>query len=408
MKKIYLLALVLLPLALASGGIFYVISSPDDESSVVNSTEGGKIPLTSVPQNENEQAAQQETQPEETKAEKITIHAMGDMLPHETVNANAKTASGYDYTPFFSEVKADMAADLVFCNQESPSAGAKQNIAGYPSFNAPEQFAKDLNKVGCNLINLANNHMADRGAAGIAATLDVWSAIKPLAYTGANKTSADQGKIAYFEKNGVKFALIAFTDLTNNKDIPNYSVNMFSDALVTQLATEASKNADIVISSAHWGTEYSATVDANQEKWARLLAKNGVDIIFGTGPHVLQTVDTIKNGDRETVVFYSLGNFLSSQLEIDQLVGGIASVTVDPTKKDSGFEISFTPTYMHYDWTAAEEAAQNLLARKNLKLLKLSKASDSLAKTRFGTSVDAQTKRVTDLLNQRVKVTINK
>ncbi len=338
-------------------------------------------------------------EPEAPRA--IRIAAVGDMLPHDTVNLRAEVGDGYDYTPFFTNVQPYVAdADIVFCNQESPSAGNNFGVTGYPTFNAPVEFSRDLEKFGCNVINLANNHVADKGQDGVNGTLDTWKALSPLAVSGANRDAASQAEPAYFEVGGRKIAFIAFTDLSNNTSIPSHTINMFSDSLVERLATEAAANADFVIASAHWGVEDSSTVTVGQRNWAKMLAQNGVDLIIGTGPHVLQPVEKIGN----TYVFYSLGNFLSTQLEIEQLTGGIAYI--DVPLGEGAPTVSFLPTYMHYTWSADEAAVEDLLARNNLNLYPLDKAESRIADSLFDTTMQEQLTRITKLLNAETPVEI--
>ena len=342
----------------------------------------------------------------EARDDTLTIAAVGDMLAHDSVIVNAQTDNGYDFQRYFTEVKDILRQnDVVYCNQEGSSAGEALGIAGYPSFNAPQQFAADLAAVGCNTINLANNHLYDRGQAGIDATLTAWDQLSPLAVSGANRSVTEQKTVRYFEIEGVRFAFIAFTDLSNVTPDSPHSINFFEASLVESLATEAATHADVVIASAHWGIEDSSSVSQEQEYWANQLANYGVDIIFGAGPHVLQPVEIITKDNHETVVFYSLGNFLSTQLEIDQLIGGIAQLTL--SKADySVTDISFTPTYMHYEWTADQAAREELLARHNLLLYPLSQAGEALGRSLFDTTVAAQLKRVEALLNQRTTITI--
>lgn len=335
----------------------------------------------------------------------IRIAATGDMLPHETVNLRAKTTNGYDYKKFLEPVSEFVSSsDIVFCNQESPSAGEALGISGYPTFNAPIEFSRDLSDFGCNLINLANNHIGDYGQTGIDLTLDTWASLKPLAISGANSSLAEQNKISYFEIQGKKFAFIAFTDLSNNKSLNLYSVNMFDEELVTRLASEASKNADFVIASAHWGVEYSEVVSQSQIDWANLLVDNGVDLIIGTGPHVLQPVDKIK----DSIVFYSLGNLLSTQLTIEQLIGGIAYIDIPIDANDNDpIKLSFVPTYMHYEWTSEQAAREDFLARDNLKVIPLDQAANELSKSLFNTDAEQQLSRVKDILNRnQIKVEV--
>ncbi len=366
----------------------------------------------------NKTAAKVENKPVESpavvqdKPKDTVIHmvAMGDMLAHDTIIANAKTGDGYDFTKYFANTRPVYKdADLVFCDQEGLSSGESFGISGYPSFNAPTKFAADLQSgAGCNVINLANNHMADKGVAATNTTIDVWAGLKPLAIAGANKNTDDQNKVSYFTSKGVKFGYVAFADFNNNRSAPAYSINLYHDeALVRKLVTEARANSEVVIASMHWGTEDSNTVNNDQKNMANLLSSLGVDVIIGTGPHVLQKTETITNADgHKTVVWYSLGNMLSSQLLTKELIGGIAGF--DITKTVAGVvsvgNLTFIPTYMHYEWTAAQSANNDLLARKNAMIYLLKDAADPLSRSLLGTTVDEQMSYVSSTLGSEVTI----
>ena len=350
------------------------------------------------------------TQTTQSQIKKVHMVAMGDMLAHDTIIANAKTGDIYDFGKFFTNIRSSYSdADVVFCNQEGPSAGADYGITGYPIFNAPTKFSADLQSgAGCNMINLANNHMADKGVEVTNATIDNWNDLKPLAVSGANKSAADQENVSYIEVNGIKIGFVAFMDFNNNASAPSYSVNNYHDeALVRRLVSSARANADVVVVSMHWGVEDSNAVSADQEVQVTLLNSLGVDVIIGTGPHVLQKVQTIVgDSGQKTLVWYSLGNMLSSQLNIKELIGGIAGF--DITKSDDGSmlidNVTFTPTYMHYEWTASEAANSDLLARKNAMIYLLDSAEDPLSRSLFNTTVAEQKQYVIDTLGSEVTV----
>jgi hypothetical protein len=341
------------------------------------------------------------------KPSRLRLVASGDMLPHDSINQQAKTANGYNYRPFFSEVERYFQeADIRFCNQEVPSAGSSLGISGYPVFNAPEQFARDLSSVGCNVINLANNHINDKGQAGIDKTLAIWDELKPLAVAGDNRNATEQKAVRYFTVKDVKFAFVAYAEYSNNRNYTAHGLNILNEQLVTAQLSEARSQADIVLVSAHWGVEYSPGISSVQERWANLFANNGADIVLGTGPHVLEPVKRLsRSGGGETIVWYSLGNFLSTQLDIESLVGGLAIVDIDPSTKKIT-TISFFPTYMHYEWTAEEKAREDLLKRKNLKIYPLNLAEAVLKRSQHQTTVPAQHNRVNSLLNTYTPVTI--
>lgn len=314
----------------------------------------------------------------------IKLIAMGDMLAHDSVVAQANQENGYDFARYFTPLEPRLkGADVVFCNPETPVAGEQLGVSGYPTFNAPNDFARDLSHVGCNVINLATNHIYDKGPAGITESRAVWQQQNIMGLNGANSSPEQQREVSYFEKNGVKCAFVAFADFSNTKVPDGYSVNFYHDeALVRKLLTDARAKADVVIVSAHWGTEDATAVNDDQRKAAALFAGLGADVVLGTGPHVLQPVERIAGHDsHSTLVWYSLGNMLSSQLQANQLTGVVASMRF--TKKDDAYraeKIEATPTFMSYDWLAADKAAERLAARRNLQLRTLKDARDDITR----------------------------
>lgn len=340
----------------------------------------------------------------------IRVAAMGDMMAHDTIIANAKTAAGYDFGAYFNAIRSSYSsADVVFCNQEGLSAGKDFGISGYPSFNAPIEFSAGLQSgAGCNAINLANNHIGDKGVEATNETINVWKSLHPLVVSGANKNVDDQNKVSYTKVNDITLGFVAFADFNNNTNTPAYSINNYHDeALVRRLVSEARSKADVVMVSMHWGVEDSSAISSDQQQAVALLGSLGVDVVIGTGPHVLQKVETVPRPDGgKMVVWHSLGNMLSSQFDIRQLIGGVATFDIVKTedKKVSVQNLAFIPTYMHYDWTAAEKASNDLLARKNAKIYLLKDAAEPLSRSLFGTNVAVQREYVIAALGSEVTV----
>jgi hypothetical protein len=403
-------AFVAVFVALASSAVFFALNmSSDDDASQQTPVEGGSVTLVEGVQTNNGVAPNtEENQSPSTTPEKefIRIVAVGEMTPYESVHQQAQTENGYNYKPFFADVRNELSGDVVFCNQETPSLSSNP-AAGFPNFNAPTAFVRDLSSVGCNLISLANDNVGDQGQAGIDATVNAWQNFDTWAVSGANKNQTDQNKVRYFDISGTKFAFLAFTEQISDISTQTFGVNRFSNELVDSLTAEAAQNADYVIVSAHWGTEDSSEVNESQRNWANRLASNGADLVLGTGPHVMQPVEQITSGDGDiTTVFFSLGNFLNTQLNVEQLTSGIAyiDVPIDPT---SDVKLSFLPTYMHYDWSEADRAARNLGARTNLQLVPLSEAEQLLAGSGIGSTAQAQIDRISAILtSQNAPITI--
>ncbi len=344
------------------------------------------------------------------------LAAVGDMLPHETVTNAAKVDGGYNYLNLISPElqKSFQKAELRFCNQEAPSA-AKLGIRGYPAFNAPAQFPKDLASFGCNIISTGNNHANDGGQAGINGTLDEWDAIKPLAVSGSNRSLAEQDKLRIFEEDGVKFGFVAFTQDSNSEPPEPFSINSLDNlSLVSSQISKLRQQVDVVIVSAHWGTEDSHIVSSAQKQAAQKLAELGADIIIGSGPHVWQPYAEVRSGGRVSHVWYSIGNGLNSQTKADQLFSGVALLKI--TKLKTGqVQIDsprVLPTYMHYVWAEGVGSSNaKLLARTKLKWLVLAEddAANLIAERNdFRTSREDQLAKLKSYLaNDAVKILDN-
>lgn len=338
----------------------------------------------------------------------LRLIAAGDFVPHDTINQAAKENDSYNYLKLMQNLKPFFEkADVKFCNNPVPAAGASLGITGYPSFNAPTEFSRDAAALGCNVINFGSNHTFDKGQAGIDATLNYWDTLpKVMAVSGANRTVEEQNKIRYFKSQGLKFALLGYTSYTNSKPPNGYGVNGFSKELASKQLAEARPNADIVLVSMRWGTEYSPNLVAFQDETAQFLADNGADIVLGHGPHVLQPVKKLTGqGGRETIVWFSLGNFINSQLQVETLFGCIAVMDIDIATKTVS-SVACLPFYMHYEWTAEEKARNDLGKRRNAGMFTLGTATEPLARSQNKTTVEAQLQRISDLLNKFIAVKI--
>jgi len=335
----------------------------------------------------------------------IKFIATGDFIAHDSVNAAALQPNGsYNYLPIMQEfVPIFKDADIKFCNDPILNGGKSFGIAGYPKFNSPTDFVTDMGKLGCNLVNTASNHSFDKTQDAITASVNAWAGVpNVLAVAGENRSQADHDAVHYFTIRGVKFAFLAYTTYSNN-DAPaqnNYGVNIFSDTFAaSQIAEAKQQGAQIIIASMRWGTEYSTTVNAEQKVDAQFLADHGVNLILGHGSHELQPVDELTGSDgNKTLVWYSLGNFINTQEPPETLFNGLAVMNIDSKSKQISIT-GYLPIYMHYEWTAAQAAADNTNARNHLHMYLLEDATQSMVDAQqLKTTIDAQKQRITTTL----------
>ncbi len=345
---------------------------------------------------------------------RIRVLAAGDFIAHDTINEWAKQADGsYNYMPMMNNFTDIFhAADIRFCNDANLNGGAAYGISGWPKFNSPTEFATDMGKVGCNLVSDGTNHSFDRNQDAINASIDAWNAVpNMLAVVGQNKNIAEHDAVHYFTIKGVKFAFLAYTTYLNT-DAPaqnNYGVNVYSDAFAKQQIDTAKANgAQIIIASVRWGVEYSTAISDSQKQTAQFLADQGVSLILGHGSHELEPVQTlIGSGGNKTVVWYSLGDFINTQLPAETLFNGLAVIDYDKSTKQIT-DMSFLPIYMHYEWTAQQAARQNnddLLARHNLQMYLLDDTTQAMIDSQqLKTTVAAQRERIQNTLNTNEQI----
>ncbi|OLS38569.1 CapA family protein [Bacillus sp. MRMR6] len=287
--------------------------------------------------------------------EKITIGAIGDILIHDTVYKDAFSGSQYNFNPIFEKVKSILETpDILTANQESMLGGVEIGVSSYPMFNSPHEVADALVNTGVDIVSLANNHTLDKGERGILSATDYLNSIG-LPHVGSFLNEEDRKKLRILKKNGINLAFLSYTYGTNGIPIPNgkdFLVNLINRDQMKEEIHRAKQEADVVVMSIHWGNEYQRIPTSEQKELANFLANEGVDIIFGSHPHVLQPMEWIETADgRKSFVIYSLGNFISGQIWDYKDIGGMATVEITKQITESGKKIElsnpiFYPTFV--------------------------------------------------------------
>ncbi len=262
---------------------------------------------------------------------------VGDILLHDSVYNNFRVEGDtFDFNPLFENVKQYIEpADFAFANQETNIGGVEIGLSSYPNFNSPYEIARDLINVGFNMFARANNHTLDKGEEGILAAQRNWETFEGIITSGSTDSLEKRQQIPVIEQNGIKVALLSYSYGFNGHRIPEdkpYLVNEFDYDNAREDIEKAKSVADVIVVSMHWGVEYSNAPSDAQKEQAQWLADQGVHIILGTHPHVLQPVDRLtgQHGN-ETLVAYSLGNFISGQNGLDRLVGSILKFNIKKT-----------------------------------------------------------------------------
>lgn len=285
--------------------------------------------------------------------------AVGDNLIHSAIydDPNFYHNNVYDYRSIYSEIKPDiLKADISYINQETILGGREIGLSHYPAFNSPHEIGDAIIDAGFDWVNHATNHTLDRGEVAIINTLEYWDKHPEIYVSGIARNQEEANKQLIMEKNGIKFGLLAYTYGTNGIPIPqnkDYLVNLIDYGKIEKDVLAIRDNVDILLVSLHWGVEYTFLQNQQQEDLANFLADLKVDVIIGTHPHVIQPIEIIKTSDEhETLVMYSLGNFLSAQDVNYRMLGGLVEwdIVFDPNDNSKSFEnIVFKPTINYYD-----------------------------------------------------------
>lgn len=266
----------------------------------------------------------------------VTVGMVGDILVHTSVWKSGVAADGSrNYDALFEHVASDIQAyDVAMLDQETILGGEAFGFSGYPTFNSPQEFADAEVKAGFDVILHANNHVIDQGLAGIESEFGYWRANFPdVVVTGMADTEEVAAEIPILERSGHKIAVLNYTQDTNGIPLPSdapWCVRMLEDA---QVESDFEKARDLgveaIIVCPHWGEEYAAEPNDLQLTWAQKFVDLGATAIIGNHPHVMQPFSWYEGtGGREVPVYWSVGNFVSTMLGAQSMIGGLAHFTL--------------------------------------------------------------------------------
>ena len=258
----------------------------------------------------------------------ISIVMVGDMLMHMRVTESGRMEDGtYNYDHIFEHVKDDIeAADIAIVNQEVILGGPDLGYSGYPIFNTAYELGDAIDKEGFDIVLHATNHTMDKGKTGLMNCLNYWSDNHPhIKVLGANKTQEEYEEVYIYEQDGMKIAILNYTYGLNGMPMPSdmpFAVDMMEEDKMAEDIAKAEAEADFTIVCLHWGNEYQTKASNNQKMWADFFLEQGVDLIIGTHPHVIQPVEWVEDEEgNRMLVYYSIGNFVNSTADSGRGIG---------------------------------------------------------------------------------------
>ena len=271
----------------------------------------------------------------------ISLLFIGDFMGHmDQINAAYdKTTNTYQYNCFKKIAPILSDADVTVGNIEV-TLGVRP-YSGYPQFSSPPEYAAAIKAAGVDVLTTANNHSCDKKKLGVERTINILDTLS-IGHTGTfiNKEEKERNPAYVINKNGFKIAIINYTYGTNG--IPPSSPNVvnYLDKETIKADVELVNNnikPDQIIAFVHWGDQYKDLPNQTQKDWFEYFKSLGVHIVIGAHPHVLQPMEWHKASPQtpESLVVYSLGNFVSHQRTFPRDGGAVFKLTLEKNEENN-------------------------------------------------------------------------
>ena len=323
-----------------------------------------------------------------------TVLAVGDNLVQPSLLASGQSETGaWNYDSVYANLKSDIqAADIAMVNQETPFTTDHSAVSGTAPYATPTEVGDALVNAGFNVVTSATALIDDNGSSMINETLNYWETSHPdVTLVGIHKSQTSTNTAKIVEINGIKIAFLDYTFPAygsqsgisdNSADTTGSSassgstatsssskgsmIDTFNTADVAAAIKQAKSSADCVIFSANWGKTEEPMPTEYEKEWANFLMEQGVDVVIGTNPNVLQPYGYLTDDSgHNMLIYYSLGNFVTGQETLKQLLGGMAAFTIQKTVDGDQTSIqiqdaTLTPLVMHYSYDTLEYAPYKL------------------------------------------------
>lgn len=237
-----------------------------------------------------------------------TVIATGDIVPARSVNAKVLQYKDFNW-PYLKTYQLTQDADITFVNLESPQ------IKNCPVTNEGMIFCGDSRNIaglkfaGIDIVSLANNHAGNFGLEGVRETVEY------LKNAGLSTTGTVFSNLIIKDIRGVKFAFLGFNDISPSQP----GIVSATEGKIKTVIAAAKQQADVVITTFHWGAEYKDQPDNRQRYLGHLAVDAGADLVIGNHPHWVQPVEIYK----DKLISYAHGNFIFDQMWSEQTKEGV-------------------------------------------------------------------------------------
>lgn len=269
----------------------------------------------------------------------VRLSATGDILVHkplfeEVINIRSRHVALWaplvsilrDADLTVGNLEGAVAPGVVAGGYEKKDPGFRYDASVYTgtdyAFNYHPYLLADLQSSGFDLLTTSNNHSLDRSALGVDRTIDELNKIG-MDFVGTRKRGSDEVRAKILNVSGMRIGVISCTEDMNEND-PSSQALRCSNAGILPLITELKSKTDAVVVFPHWGPEYETQPTGDQKRRGRSFVQAGALAVIGNHPHVLQTSEWITTDDgRESVIVYSLGNFVACQGAYEKRISAI-------------------------------------------------------------------------------------
>lgn len=291
------------------------------------------------------------------------IAAVGDILCQMDMIEDAYSNGVYDFSSMFSNItKFVKNSDIAIGTLETNFIEGK--YSGVKKYNSPVEFLTGVKQSGIDLVSLAHNHELDYGLAGLNETIarieEQEMSITGIPNNKENENKEFTGIIK--EINGIKIAFIGYTyGLSNENELPEEEksvANIYSEELAKKDLEYAKENSNYIIAIMHWGDVNTSTISEYQNNITAFLVNNGVDMILGTHPAVVEPMKIVQDTEGKNIlVAYSLGNYISTLNYENADVELILNIQIAKTSDSDKAvlqKVDYTPIYVLDNGTKAE------------------------------------------------------
>ena len=269
----------------------------------------------------------------------------------DAYNESTKT---YDFSHMFNNVSGFInEADIVMGTMETGIIEGEYNEK-----NAPMEFARAVKNSGVNLVTISHNHSLDNGVNGLKETREN---LEKIGFDVVGDKIEDANAVCIKEVKNTKIAFLTYTcfmDEDAGKEELN-CVNMYSEEQVKSDIEYAKENeAEYICVMIHWGDAISSTVKKEKKEIADFLVENGVNLILGAHPSVVQPMEVRQNKEGENVfIAYSIGTYISTLSAEEARTELVLNIELRKSGKDGKVylnKVDYTPIYMLDNGESAE------------------------------------------------------